>query len=82
MREEAALQSEKAGGTQVIFEGTVDKQEVGHGPIGAPQGALSMTTSGQHRVVTIRVSRAYSGHAEGVITGAHRDGYWGLWVRL
>lgn len=72
VREVAAWQSGSAEGSKVIFEGSVEKQEVKTGPIGAPSNAMSMTVYGAHRIVTIRVSRAYRGQTEGrttVLTG-------------
>jgi len=44
----------------IIFEGSVEKQELQNGTLGAPV-ALSMTISGQHRLVTMHVLRVYRG---------------------
>ena len=63
MRDVAEWQS---GG--IIFEGTVENQEVRMGPMGPPSNAMSMTGHGAHRVVTIRVSRSYRRHIEGPLT--------------
>ena len=59
MRETVAAYS--AGATQVIFEGSVEKQELQPGSPGAPAHALSMTGFGSHRAVTFNVLRAYRG---------------------
>ena len=70
MRESVAAYS--AGTTQVIFEGSVEKQELKSGSPGPPSGALSMTEFGSHRAVTFNVLRAYRGNASGnvsVLTG-------------
>jgi hypothetical protein len=67
MRETVAAYS--AGATQVIFEGSVEKQELQSGSPGAPAAALSMTGFGSHRVVTFNVLRAYRGKASGNVTG-------------
>lgn len=61
MRETVASYS--AGATQVIFEGSVEKQELKSGSPGPPSGALSMTGFGSHREVTFNVLRAYRGIA-------------------
>ena len=60
------------GQAQTIFEGTVERQEISSGPIGPPKSAMSMTSSGMHRIVTIRAARVYRGATERnftVITG-------------
>jgi hypothetical protein len=70
MRETVAAYS--AGATQVIFEGSVEKQELQSGSPGAPANVLSMTGFGGHRAVTFNVLRAYRGDASGkvsVLTG-------------
>jgi len=70
MRETVAAYS--AGATQVIFEGSVEKQELKSGSPGAPATALSMTGFGSHRAVTFNVLRSYRGNASGkvsVLTG-------------
>lgn len=59
MRETVAAYS--AGATQVIFEGSVEKQELKSGSPVAPTTALSMTGFGSHRAVTFNVRRAYRG---------------------
>ena len=58
----------KTGATEMIFEGTVEKQEAESGSMGAPSGALSMTPRYEHRVVTMRIGRVYRGDAEGRVT--------------
>ena len=68
MRDVADLQNNAATGSALIFEGKVEKQEVIEGPIGPPSNAMSMTMRGVHRVVTLRVSRAYRGKVEGIVT--------------
>ena len=70
MRETVAAYS--AGATQVIFEGSVEKQELKSGSPGPPQGALSMSTFGSHRIVTFNVLHTYRGLAASsatVLTG-------------
>jgi hypothetical protein len=59
MRETVAAYS--AGATQVIFEGSVEKQELQSGSPGVPATALSMTGFGSHRAVTFNVLHAYRG---------------------
>jgi hypothetical protein len=57
----------------LIFEGTVENQELNTGPIRPPAGALSMTSQGQHRLVTIQASLVYRGSKQDkfvVATGA------------
>lgn len=66
VRETVAAYS--AGTNQVIFEGSVEKQELKSGSPGAPSTALSMTGFGSHREVTFNVLRAYRGNASGSIT--------------
>jgi hypothetical protein len=66
MRETVAAYG--AGATQVIFEGSVEKQELKSGSPGPPPAALSMSTFGSHRDVTFNVLRAYRGNASGSIT--------------
>src|SRR5690242_20093151 len=51
----------------IIFEGSVEKQELLNGTLGAPN-ALSMTGSGRHRLVTLSVLRVYSGQISGQTT--------------
>jgi hypothetical protein len=75
MRESAALDSDRPKAAKIIFQGLVQKQDVVEGTIGAPLSAMSMTGSGSHRVVTMQVSHAFRGQAEGavtVLTGAGR----------
>jgi hypothetical protein len=67
MRDAASYYSEGKNASRVIFEGSVEKQELSTGPIGAPATALSMTTTGQHREVLIRVLRSYRGQAKGTV---------------
>lgn len=66
MREMVASYS--AAPIQVIFEGSVERQELKAGSPGAPAAALSMTGFGSHRAVTFNVRRAYRGNASGNIT--------------
>ncbi len=68
MREVVASQIKSTGGSKVIFEGVVEKQEVQTGSIGAPTNAMSMTAYGEHRVVTLRVSRTYRGSTPEITT--------------
>lgn len=68
MREVAASYSEGRNAGKIVFEGLVEKQNVEPGPIGSPDAALSMTMQGAHRVVSIRVSRAYRGQVSGTVT--------------
>jgi len=58
---EIAEKAATAKGTNAIFEGYVEKQDIMEGSIGAPGNAMSITPSGAHRKVTIRVSRLYRG---------------------
>jgi len=72
MRDVAVWYSEGSNAGKVIFEGSVEKQELKAGTIGAPSNAMSMTTSGAHRAVSISVLRSYRGQAIGnviVLTG-------------
>jgi len=66
MRETVAAYS--AGATQVIFEGSVEKQELQSGSPGAPATALSMTEFGSHRAVTFNILRAYRGGVVSSVT--------------
>jgi hypothetical protein len=68
MREIAASHSERSNSSKIVFEGFVERQEVKTGPIGAPADTLSITLDGTHRVVSIRVLRAYRGQASGNVT--------------
>src|SRR4029077_11283882 len=61
MRDAAAYYSEGKNASKIVFEGSVEKQELTTGSIGAPATALSMTTAGDHRTVFIRVLRSYRG---------------------
>src|SRR6266851_5182342 len=54
MRDAAAWYSQIAHANTVILEGEVEKQDLVAGPIGAPANAMSMTTRGGHRAVSIR----------------------------
>ena len=56
----AKWQVQKAGADE-IFEGTVTAQEVKNGSAVVPASAMSMTPSGKHREVMIRVTRGYRG---------------------
>lgn len=67
-----ACDCEQTSATEMIFEGTVERQEVSSGSIGASSGVLSMTERSEHRVVTMRLVRVYRGDAQvrvTVITG-------------
>jgi hypothetical protein len=68
MRDAAAWFSEGAHASKFIFEGSVNKQEVKDGSIGAPATAMSMTSSGQYRAVSVHVMHAYRGDASGDVT--------------
>ena len=73
MRELAVSRIENPRVSQFVFEGTVERQVVTAGPIGAPIRAMSMTTDGEHRAVTFRASRVYRGQVPDevvVLTGA------------
>lgn len=61
MRDIAAAHLESVGKGTVIFEGKVGHQEIIPGSSSLPTGALSMTSEGAHRIVTIRASRVYRG---------------------
>lgn len=52
----------------IIFEGRVEAQEVSLQTVGPPQGALSMTSWGEHRVVTIAPTRVYRGPKQDKLT--------------
>lgn len=67
MREIAASHSEGPNSNKIVFEGLVQKQDVEPGPIGSPVDALSMTMRAAHRVVSIRVLRAYRGQVSGTV---------------
>lgn len=60
-RESVAQQVNSEGLKRIIFEGIAEKQELVPGSPGVPEGTMSMTTWGQHRIVTIRVLRMYRG---------------------
>lgn len=64
MRDMAASQSR----AEFIFEGVVEHQKVVPGAAMAPATAMSMTANGQHRVVTMHVSRSYHGRQRETIT--------------
>jgi len=68
MRESAALDSDGPHAAKIIFQGLVQKQDVVEGAIGAPSNAMSMTGYGSHRLVTMQVSHAYRGQADGAVT--------------
>jgi hypothetical protein len=72
MRDLVTAQVSGNGEAQTIFEGMVERQQISSGPIGPPKSAMSMTSSGAHRIVAIRASRVYRGGNEQsftVITG-------------
>jgi hypothetical protein len=64
MREVAAYDGKQA---KVIFEASVEKQELVTGSPGAPDEAMSMTVQGEHRAVSVRVLRSYRGSATGTV---------------
>src|SRR4029077_7046055 len=68
MRDAAAFYSEGKNTSKVIFEGSVEKQDLVTGSIEAPDTAMSMTTVGEHRAVAVRVLRTYRGVASGTVT--------------
>src|SRR5690349_13460393 len=71
-REWVAFYSEGKQASKIIFEGLVEKQELGTGNLAMPATAGSMTTRGGHRLVTVKVLRVYRGKVSGtvvVITG-------------
>jgi len=68
MREVVASRIRSTGGSTMIFEGVVEKQEIRPGSIGAPTNAMSMTAYGEHRVVMLRVSRTYRGSTPKITT--------------
>src|SRR5689334_20873381 len=67
-REAVAFYSEGKNASKIIFEGLVEKQELGSGNLAMPSTAASMTTMGGHRLVTVRVLRVYRGHVSGTVT--------------
>ena len=67
MREVAEWYSDGPNASKIIFEGTVEKQEVVAGLIGAPREAMSTSGSDQHRVVYVRVQRSYRGEVRGTV---------------
>lgn len=68
MREVAASYSEGSNSSKIVFEGFVERQEVKTGSIGVPANILSITLAGTHRVVSVRVLRAYRGKVSGNVT--------------
>lgn len=60
-RESMARLVDSENAKSFIFEGVVEQQKLVQGNPGVPEGTMSMTTSGQHRIVTIRVLRMYRG---------------------
>lgn len=67
-----AVKRSAASTSQFIFEGEVEKQEIVNGPANVPADTLSMTSWGQHRIVTVRILRLYRGQTGGqvlVVTG-------------
>jgi hypothetical protein len=67
VREIAASYSEGLNSNKIVIEGLVEEQDVKPGPIGSPADALSMSTAGAHRVVSMRVLRAYRGQVSGTV---------------
>jgi hypothetical protein len=57
------------GPADTIFEASIAKQNLLNGTMGAPN-AISMTGSGHHRLVSLRVLRVYRGHISGQATVA------------
>ena len=53
---------------RLFFEGTIERQEAVAGPVGEPRGATSISTTDEHRVVSIRVLRTYRGEAQGTVS--------------
>lgn len=45
----------------LVFEGKVVQEEIRSGPLGGPPTAMSMTSSGKHRVVQFDVTRVFRG---------------------
>jgi hypothetical protein len=68
MRDAAAWFSAGAHASKFIFEGSVTKQEVRSGSIGMPATAVSMTTQGQYRAVSVHVVHVYRGEAGADVT--------------
>jgi len=71
MREVAEWYSTRPNVT-LIFEGKVVQQEVSSGSVGGPPNAMSMTSSGKHRVVQFDVTRVFRGPNQphlSVVTG-------------
>lgn len=60
MREVAEWYSSRPD-VALVFEGKVVQQEVRNGSTGGPPSAMSMTTSGKHRVVEFEVTRVFRG---------------------
>lgn len=67
MREVAVSRSQGRTASKIIFEGTVEKQELKNGPISAPSTAMSMTVQAAHRAVYFQVARAYRGLTSKVV---------------
>jgi len=67
VRELVAFENSKLTNT-TIFEGIVEKQQVVTGPIGPPPNAMSMTSFGVHRIVSILVTRVYHGKLQQEVT--------------
>jgi hypothetical protein len=66
VRELVAFENTKPTST-TIFEGIVEEQQIVTGSIGSPSNAMSMTTFGAHRVVSILVTRVYRGKLHGKV---------------
>ena len=75
MRDLAIAQVNGNGQAQTIFEGTVERQEIGSGPIGPPRSAMSMTPSGVHRIVSVRATKVYRGATQQIFTVITGLGY-------
>src|SRR5580692_5708332 len=52
----------------LVFEGKVTNQEVRGGNLGGPTTAMSMTTSGKHRVVEFEVTRVFRGTHQALLS--------------
>jgi len=67
MRDTAIWYSGGSNASKIVFEGAVEKQELKTGSMGAPGNAMSMTTSGAHRAVYMRVLRSYRGQVSDTV---------------
>lgn len=67
MREVAKHYSDGPNASMIVFEGSVERQELQDGNPSTPLNEMSMILRGQHRAVWMRVLRTYRGQAEGVV---------------